>query len=223
MQASFPLNKSDKVLQKTPYSFDASVWEFYAPLIAGAQLIIAQPEGHQDPAYLVKVIMEQEVTTVQMVPSLLRVILEQKGIKHCHSLKRIFCGGEVLPMELVEHCLATLNAGLYNLYGPTEACIDTTFSACQRGCYPSIGSPITNTRIYILNEKLQTQPLGIAGELCIAGAGLARGYLKRPELTAEKFIDIELFGKTERIYKTGDLARWLPDGDIEFWDALTIK
>ena len=105
---------------------------------------------------------------------------------------------------------------LYNLYGPTEACIDTTFSTCQRGCYPSIGRPIANTRIYILNEKLQSQPLGIAGELCIAGAGLARGYLNRPELTAEKFIDIELFGKTERIYKTGDLARWLPDGDIEF-------
>jgi len=105
---------------------------------------------------------------------------------------------------------------LYNLYGPTEACIDSTFSTCQRGSYQSIGRPIDNARIYILDENLLLQPLGIPGELCIAGSGLARGYLNRPELTAEKFIEIELLGKTERIYKTGDLARWLPDGDIDF-------
>ncbi|HEY5141260.1 MAG TPA: amino acid adenylation domain-containing protein, partial [Methylococcales bacterium] len=199
MQENFPLDQSDKVLQKTPFSFDASVWEFYAPLIAGAQLIIAQPDCHQDPAYLVKVIMEQDITIFQVVPSLLRVILEQKGIEHCYSLKRIFCGGEALPFDLKEHCLATLDARLYNLYGPTEACIDSTFSTCQRGSYKSIGRPIANTRIYILDENLLSQPLGIPGELCIAGSGLARGYLNRPELTAEKFIEIELLGKTERI------------------------
>ncbi|MFN6567973.1 amino acid adenylation domain-containing protein [Dendronalium sp. ChiSLP03b] len=221
MQATFPLTKKDKVLQKTPFGFDASVWEFYAPLLAGGQLLIAEPGGHTDSAYLLKLIAQQQVTTIQLVPSLLQMLLEQGGIETCHSLKHVFCGGEVLPVTLQEGLLSKLDVILHNLYGPTEACIDATFWNCQREIHPQIvpiGRPISNTQIYILDQNLQLVPVGVPGELHIGGAGLARGYLNRPELTQEKFIPNPFSGSRggERLYKTGDLARYLPDGNIEY-------
>ncbi|TBR57179.1 non-ribosomal peptide synthetase, partial [Westiellopsis prolifica IICB1] len=220
MQATFPLTEKDKVLQKTPFSFDASVWEFYAPLLVGGQLVLAQPGGHADPAYLLKVIAQQQVTTVQFVPSLLQILVEQRGIETCYSLKQIFCGGEALPITLQEKLFSNLNVNLHNIYGPTEACIDATFWTCNQGTerqFVPIGRPITNAQIYILDEYLQPVPVGVPGELHIGGAGLARGYLNRPELTQEKFIPNPFSKETEsRLYKTGDLARYLEDGNIEY-------
>ncbi|MHC5598560.1 MAG: amino acid adenylation domain-containing protein, partial [Nostoc sp.] len=221
MQATFPLTEKDKVLQKTPFGFDASVWEFYAPLLVGGQLLIAQPAGHTDSAYLLRLIAQQQVTTVQLVPSLLQMLLEQGGIETCHSLKQVFCGGEVLPVSLLEGLLSKLNVNLHNLYGPTEACIDATFWNCKQQMYGQsvpIGRPIDNTQIYILDQNLQPVPIGIPGELHIGGAGLARGYLNRRELTQEKFIPnpFQRNRGGERLYKTGDLGRYLADGNIEY-------
>ncbi|MEH2133322.1 MAG: amino acid adenylation domain-containing protein [Nostoc sp.] len=224
MQATFPLTEKDKVLQKTPFGFDASVWEFYAPLLAGGQLLIAEPGGHTDSAYLLRLIAQQQVTTVQLVPSLLQMLLEQGGIETCHSLKHVFCGGEVLPVTLQEGLLSKLDVNLHNLYGPTEACIDATFWNCQREIYPQlvpIGRPIDNTQIYVLDQNLQPVPVGVPGELHIGGAGLAKGYLNRSELTQEKFIpnpfnNSKFKIQNSKLYKTGDLARYLPDGNIEY-------
>ncbi|MBP5975680.1 amino acid adenylation domain-containing protein [Brasilonema sp. CT11] len=224
MQATFPLTEKDKVLQKTPFGFDASVWEFYAPLLAGGQLLIAEPGGHTDSAYLLKLIVQQQVTTIQLVPSLLQMLLEQGGIETCHSLKYVFCGGEALPVTLQESLLSKLDVHLHNLYGPTETCIDATFWNCQREIYPQlvpIGRPISNTQIYILDQNLQPVPVGVPGELHIGGAGLAKGYLNARELTLERFIP-NPFNKSKvksqksKLYKTGDLARYLPDGNIEY-------
>ncbi|MEI2580369.1 amino acid adenylation domain-containing protein [Scytonema sp. PRP1] len=220
MQETFPLTEADKVLQKTPFSFDASVWEFYAPLLVGAQLVMARPGGHQDSAYLIKEIADRKVTAVQLVPSLLQILLEQGGIETCDSLRRIFCGGEVLPVALQERLFANLNVELHNLYGPTEACIDTTYWTCNSGIHQQtipIGRPIANTQIYILDSNLQPVPIGVPGELHIGGAGLARGYLNRRELTQEKFIPNPFStDPNSRLYKTGDLARYLPNGNIEY-------
>ncbi|MBW4667898.1 MAG: amino acid adenylation domain-containing protein [Cyanomargarita calcarea GSE-NOS-MK-12-04C] len=220
MQTSFSLTVADKVLQKTPFSFDASVWEFYAPLLVGAQLLIAQPERHQDSAYLVKLIAEQKVTTLQVVPSLLQMLLSEEGIDNCRFLKRIFCGGEALNFALTERVFANLDVDLHNLYGPTEACIDATVWTCKRMSelqIVPIGRPISNTQIYILDPHLQPVPIGVPGELHIGGVGLARGYLNRPDLTKEKFIPNPFSDETDaRLYKTGDRARYLVDGNIEF-------
>ena len=218
MQAEFPLTSIDKVLQKTPFSFDASVWEFYAPLLVGAQLVMAQPGGHQDKDYLIQVIQEQQITILQLVPTLLRMFLEDEDIPTCTSLKRVFCGGEAFPGELQERFFAHFNADLHNLYGPTETCIDATSWTCQEGINQQIvpiGRPIANTQAYILDSLLRPVPIGVSGELHIGGAGLARGYLNRPELTTNKFISSP-FDSSKKLYKTGDLARYLPYGNIEY-------
>ncbi len=220
MHKSFPLTETDKVLQKTPFSFDASIWEFYAPLLVGAQLIIAEPEGHQDSAYLVKLITNLKITTVQVVPSLLRIFLEEVKSHRCNSLKRVFCGGEVLPINIQERFFANLNADLYNLYGPTEACIDATFWACKRQSdlpIVPIGRPINNMQVYLLDSKGKPVPIGVPAELHIGGDGLARGYFKHPDLTALKFVP-NLFSNNpgDRLYKTGDLASYTPNGEIKY-------
>ncbi|WP_226889236.1 non-ribosomal peptide synthetase [Nostoc sp. MG11] len=221
-QTTFKLTSADKVLQTISFSFDPSVWQIFWPLCFGAQLIMARPGGHQDTAYLVKLITEQQITVIGLVPSILRVLLDEQGIENCQSLKHITCGGEALPVELIERFFTKLNLDnvLYNCYGPTEASIDATFWRCQRGnnyIIAPIGCPITNTQIYILDEDLQPVPVGESGELYIGGAGLARGYLKRADLTKEKFI-LNPFSKElgARLYKTGDLARYLEDGNIEY-------
>ncbi len=221
-QTTFGLTQVDKVLLTISFSFDPSVWQIFWTLCFGGQLIIARPGGHQDPAYLVKVITEQQITVLALVPSILRVLLEEKGIENCRFIRHITCGGEALSSELIERFFAQLNLDnvLHNCYGPTEASIDTTFWTCQRGtnyAIAPIGRPITNVQIHILDENLQPVPVGESGELHIGGIGLARGYLNRPELTTDKFI-LDPFSSEvgARLYKTGDLARYLPDGNIEF-------
>jgi amino acid adenylation domain-containing protein len=220
MQEAYRLTEADRVLQKTPFSFDVSVWEFFWPLLAGARLVIARPDGHRDSAYLVNMINEQKITTLHFVPSMLQMFLDDPGMEGCSSLKRVICSGEALTVALQERFFAKLGAALHNLYGPTEAAVDVTYWACQRGSsWPTvpIGRPIANTQIYILDPDLQPVPIGVAGELHIGGIGLARGYLNRPELTNQKFI-ADPFSKqaNARMYKTGDLARYLPDGNIEY-------
>ncbi|WP_442937032.1 amino acid adenylation domain-containing protein [Nostoc sp.] len=221
-QTTFGLTQADKVLLTISFSFDPSVWQIFWPLCFGGQLFVARPGGHQDTAYLVRVITEQQITVLALVPSILRVLLEEKGIENCRFIRHITCGGEALPGELIERFFAKLNLDnvLHNCYGPTEASIDTTFWTCQRGtnyAIAPIGRPINNAEIHIFDENLQPVPIGESGELHIGGIGLARGYLNRPELTIEKFIFNPFSSETgARLYKTGDLARYLSDGNIEF-------
>ncbi len=220
MQTQFPLTEADRVLQKTPFSFDASVWEFYAPLIAGARLVLARPGDHGDSAYLVRTISEERITILQVVPTLLRMLLDEAGLDGLDCLKRVFCGGEPIPVELAERFFGLLGADLHNLYGPSEATIDATFWTCRpgdTGRSVPIGRPVSNMRAYLLDGYLQPVPVGITGELYLAGAGLGRGYLDRAELTAESFVP-DPFGEEPggRMYRTGDLARFRLDGNIEF-------
>jgi surfactin family lipopeptide synthetase A len=220
MQHAYNLTSDDRVLQKTPYSFDVSVWEFFWPLMTGACLVIAKPDGHKEADYLVELIQREKITTIHFVPSMLQIFLEAKNVEHCTSLKRVICSGEALPAGLQRQFFGCLKAELHNLYGPTEAAVDVTYWQCMPGdesAIVPIGRPIANMKIHILDRNLQPVPIGIAGELHIGGVGLARGYLNRPELTREKFIP-DPFGSTaeDRLYKTGDLARYRPDGNIEF-------
>ncbi|MFY9573345.1 MAG: amino acid adenylation domain-containing protein, partial [Blastocatellia bacterium] len=219
-QQSYSLGEADTVLQKTPYGFDVSVWEFFWPLMTGARLILARPEGHKDSKYLVDLIVDQLITTVHFVPPMLQAFLEEEGVERCKSLKRVLSSGEALSFELQERFYSRLDAELHNLYGPTEASVDVTFWQCDRESKQRlvpIGRPIANTRIHVLDRRRQLLPAGVAGELYIAGKGLARGYLNRPDLTAEVFLpDLYAEESGGRLYKTGDLARHLPDGSIEY-------
>src|SRR5581483_11971464 len=220
MQDQYGLKPGDRVLQKTPYSFDVSVWEFFWPLLAGATLVMAKPDGHKDPEYLVDVIASHRITTLHFVPSMLQAFLQAQGIERCRDLRLVFCSGEALPYEVQQRFFELCAAELHNLYGPTEAAVDVTYWRCRRDYERSlvpIGRPIANTQIYLLDKNLEPVPIGVAGELHIGGINLARGYLNRPELTAEKFIRDPFSAKAgARLYKTGDLARFLPDGNIEY-------
>ncbi|HEX5746348.1 MAG TPA: amino acid adenylation domain-containing protein [Archangium sp.] len=220
MQEAYGLGTQDSVLQKTPFSFDVSVWEFFWTLMMGARLVVAKPGGHQDPGYLVDLIQRERITTLHFVPSMLQVFLEQSGVEQCRGLKRVVCSGEALGIELVERFHSKLKAELHNLYGPTEAAVDVTFFECKPGdkrrTIP-IGRPVANTQMYVLDGHLHPVPVGVAGELYIGGVQPARGYWNRPELTAEKFIpDPYATEPGARLYRTGDLARFLPDGEIEY-------
>src|SRR3989440_1733967 len=251
MQQTYQLTTADRVLQKTPFSFDVSVWEFFWPLLTGACLVVARPGGHQDPAYLASLIAEQGITTLHFVPSMLQMFLMEPELEErCKSLKRVICSGEALSFELQERFFSRLDAGLHNLYGPTEASIDVTYWQCQRESHDwtvPIGRPIANTQIYILDRSSHPVPIGVPGELYIGGVGVARGYYNRPELTAEKFVrnpfcsaQIQAGNEaaasceslpgspasgqpackeketTDRLFRTADLARFRPDGAIEF-------
>jgi len=220
MQDAYQLTSADRVLQKTPYSFDVSVWEFFWPLMTGAHLVVARPDGHRDPAYLAEIIVGAEITTMHFVPSMLRVFLEAVKIPKHAKLRQVFASGEALTADLQSMFFAACDAELLNLYGPTEAAVDVTYWTCRRNDprnFVPIGYPITNIQIHILDKKLKHVPVGIPGELHIGGIGLARGYLNRPELTAEKFVnDPYRQAPNARLYKTGDLARYLATGEVEY-------
>ena len=219
MQAAYGLDGEDRVLQKTPSGFDVSVWELFWPLIDGAALVMAKPEGHKDPAYLASLIREQRITTIHFVPSMLQAFLEDPRAAGCSGLRRVICSGEALPTDLQERFFATLDVPLHNLYGPTEAAVDVTAWECRaadaEGPVP-IGRPIWNIRLYILDDGLQPTPVGGTGEIYIAGVGLARGYLNCPDVTAERFVANPFDAPGSRMYRTGDLGCWRADGAIEF-------
>jgi arthrofactin-type cyclic lipopeptide synthetase B len=218
MQDAYGLNADDAVLQKTPFSFDVSVWEFFWPLFTGARLVMARPGGHKEPAYLCEVIEAERITTLHFVPSMLDVFLAHGDVSQAAGLLRVMCSGEALPGSLVRRFKQQLpGIGLYNLYGPTEAAVDVTAWNCARPDVPDntpIGKPIANTRMYVLDGQLKPVPLGVVGELFIGGVQVARGYLNRPELTAERFLDNPF--SPGRMYRTGDIGRYLPDGTIEY-------
>ncbi|MCP4001369.1 MAG: amino acid adenylation domain-containing protein, partial [Gammaproteobacteria bacterium] len=220
MQEEYKLDATDAVLQKTPFSFDVSVWEFFWPLTTGARLVMAKPGGHRDSGYLIKEIISEKITTMHFVPPMLQVFLQDTTATNCTSLKRVICSGEALSMELQQHFFAMLPAELHNLYGPTEAAIDVSYWACERDTKETavpIGAPVTNTQLHIVDKYGHPCAIGLPGELWIGGDQVARGYINRPELTAAAFITDPFSGKPDaRIYKTGDLVRWRADGNIEF-------
>jgi amino acid adenylation domain-containing protein/FkbM family methyltransferase len=225
----FAFDSTERFLQKTSFSFDASLWELFVPLMTGARLVLARPGGQQESAYLAELLAAEQITTVQFVPSMLGAMLGEEGFAKCPKLRRVFCGGEVLSRELTERFFSSQRAELHNLYGPTEAAIDATHWRCLRGEERTaeaaveesggvpIGRPISNMQMYVLDEQLRPVPIGVSGELYIGGVGLARGYCGRAELTAERFIPhphSEQGG--ERLYRTGDVGRYLPGGEIEY-------
>ncbi len=220
MQDQYHLTEADRILQKTPASFDVSVWEFFWPLLTGARLVLAKPGGHQDPAYLISLITEQRITVAHFVPSMLAIFLAEPRAERCVSLRHVICSGEALPFNLQEQFFNLLPAQLHNLYGPTEAAVDVTHWTClrddERNIVP-IGRPVANTQIYILDKYLQPVPIGVSGDLYIGGVQVGRGYHNRPDLTAERFVP-DPFGADPavRMYKTGDLCRWLADGNVEY-------
>jgi amino acid adenylation domain-containing protein/FkbM family methyltransferase len=224
MQREFPIGPGDVLLQKTPYSFDASIWEIFVPLFTGARLVLAEPGGHQDSGYLLETVAREGVTILQLVPSQLAVFLDQDGVgEGCRSLRRLFCGGEALPGELVRRVFERIpGAALCNLYGPTEAAIDATFHPCPPDGPESglpvapIGRPLDNVQVHVVDGRGGLLPPGLPGELYIGGDGLARGYSGRPDLTAERFVPDPWGPPGGRLYRTGDRVRRTPEGPIEF-------
>jgi amino acid adenylation domain-containing protein len=219
-QEQFQITPEDRILQKTAISFDPSVTEFFSPLLAGAPVVLARPDGQRDSAYLVEAIIQQRITIIQLVPALLQMLLLEPDFGKCTSLRYVTCGAEALPVADQERFQAALPIDLYNIYGPTETCIDATLWPCQSDSKQAsvpIGRPIANVQTYVLDSYLQPVPIGVPGELYIGGAGLARGYMNRPELTAERFIRDPFSPDPQaRLYKTGDRVRYRTDGAIEF-------
>ncbi|MGX5686870.1 amino acid adenylation domain-containing protein [Chryseobacterium cucumeris] len=220
MKSYLKVNETEVFLQKTPYTFDVSVWELILPFITGSSLVIAKPEGHKDVLYLQNLINKEHVTIIHFVPSMLGSFLENLEKDKANSLSHIVCSGEELTLNLVQHCRERFaEAQLHNLYGPTEAAIDVTaidlsnVDVTKNGV--SIGKPIANTKIYIVSNSLQLQPLGIPGELLISGIQVAKGYLNLPELTQNRFID-DPFREGYQAYRTGDIAQWQSDGSIQY-------
>ena len=239
LQETYQLTLGDCLLQKTSLSFDLSLEELFWPLIAGARLVIARPEKYQDSSYLVSLMAQDAITVLDVVPSALQVFIEEPDWSYCPTLRLVISGGEPLSLALQKRFFASHSASLLNTYGPTEAAIDATFWLCERrdsalclsdGYSVPIGRPIANTQIYLLDKNLQPVPIGVPAELYIGGVNLARGYLNRADLTAERFIPHPFAGtehpfvgtglvpvrEGERLYRTGDLARYRPDGAIEY-------
>ncbi|WP_344016442.1 non-ribosomal peptide synthase/polyketide synthase [Pseudonocardia xinjiangensis] len=220
MQDEYRLTPDDRVLQKTPSSFDVSVWEFFWPLLTGAALVVARPDGHRDPAYLAALVVRERVTTAHFVPSMLTEFLAHPDAAGCTGLRRVVCSGEALPGATARRFGELLpGVRLDNLYGPTEAAVDVTRHAdapATTGAGVPIGTPIWNTGAHVLDLHLQPVPDGVAGELYLSGVQLAHGYLARPGLTAARFVADPHGRPGERMYRTGDLARRLPGGELEF-------
>ncbi|WP_413767046.1 non-ribosomal peptide synthase/polyketide synthase [Rhodococcus pyridinivorans] len=211
MQDEYGLTRDDAVLQKTPFTFDVSVWEFFWPLQIGARLEIALPDGHRDPAYLARLMADRGVTVAHFVPSMLAVFVAENAAASASSLRMVFASGEALPASVAARLRSILpGARLHNLYGPTEAAVDVTYhevTAADAVSVP-IGVPVWNTGVHVLDGRLHPVPVGVAGELYLSGVQLARGYVARPDLTAERFV-ASPYGAGERLYRTGDLVRWV--------------
>jgi surfactin family lipopeptide synthetase C len=225
MQEMYQLDPQDRVLQKTPFSFDVSIWEFFWPLLTGAQLVIAEPGGHHDPAYLIEAVRKWSVTTIHFVPSMLRPFLDSPEVQQCMSLRRVICSGEPLAPDLAGEFFTKLRAELHNLYGPTEAAVDVTAWQChaedEHASSVPIGRPIANTEIHLLDRDLHPVPVGVPGELYIGGLNVGRGYWHTPARTADKFIPDSFSNHVgARLYATGDLARRKPNGVIEYLGRL---
>ena len=219
MQADCPLDATDRVLHKTPFTFDVSVWELFWPLLAGATLVVARPDGHRDPDYLRDTIQRERITTLIFVPSMLDAFLAAPGVSGCTSLRRVVCSGEALTTALAERFAAVLPIPLVNLYGPTEAAVHVTHQPYIPGRWARsvpIGRPVWNTRAYVLDERLGPVPPGVAGELYLAGVQLADGYVHRPGLTAERFVPNPFDRGGQRMYRTGDVVRWTREGMLDY-------
>ncbi|MCJ0890810.1 non-ribosomal peptide synthetase [Rhodococcus sp. ARC_M5] len=218
MQARYGIEARDIVVQKTPVTFDVSVWELFWPLQIGARLVIARPDGHRDPVYLAELMGDEGVTVAHFVPSMLAVFAAEPKAAHVTSLRWLFSSGEALPATTARAATAVLSSAvLVNLYGPTEAAVDVThheFSEVDVASVP-IGRPVFNTRVYVLDSRLRPAPTGAQGELYLGGIQLARGYVARPDLTADRFV-ADPFGTGTRLYRTGDVARWTASGDLEY-------
>ncbi len=229
LEREFAVGAENRVLQKTSYNFDVSVLEFFLPLMTGGELVMAEPGGHGDVGYIRSVVQERKITMIYFVPSMLELFVECPGLEECRSLRHIFCGGEAIPLGLPERLFSKLKVELHNLYGPTETCIHSTGWSTRaeemeqhnrlRGV--PIGQPIDNTTVFVLDLGMEPVPIGVAGELYIGGAGLARGYWGLPERTGEGFVPNPFSGKGgERLYRTGDRVRWRMDGELEFLGRL---
>ncbi|MFD9615252.1 amino acid adenylation domain-containing protein, partial [Streptomyces sp. NPDC059083] len=217
MQAEYGLTAADVVLQKTPATFDVSVWEFFWPLQIGARLVVAKPDGHRDPAYLAEIIVREGVTVTHFVPSMLAVFVAEEAAARCTSLRQVFASGEALPAPTARQLRELTGARLHNLYGPTEAAVDVTFHQVVDADVDTvpIGRPVFNTEVYVLDSRLKPVPVGVAGELYLAGDQLATGYVARPDLTADRFV-ANPFGAGARMYRTGDLVTWTGHGELEY-------
>ncbi len=217
-QKEYQLHMGERVLQKTPYTFDVSVWEFFWPLIEGGTLVMSPPESHKDPKALAEIILNQKINVLHFVPSMLEAFLDEASFlnRQFPSLKKVLCSGESLSRSTTQRFFKILpGIELHNLYGPTECAVDVTAVQIRPQDHGviSIGKPIDNTQIYIVNSELSPLPLGWQGEIIIGGTAVGMGYVARPELTDEKFIHSHLWG---RIYRTGDLGKFLPNGEIQY-------
>ncbi|HEY3579058.1 MAG TPA: amino acid adenylation domain-containing protein, partial [Pyrinomonadaceae bacterium] len=223
-QVAFELSEQDRMLQTISIAFDPSVWQIFGSLVTGSCLVLASPGGDKDVPYLLNTLREQKITIADFVPSLLQAFLDREPQDECKQLRHVFCGGEVLPAELVEQFYKSIPAQLHNMYGQTEGTIDTSSWPCEPlrdGQSVSIGRPVANKRVYLLDQQLQPVPIGVPGHLHVGGVGLTRGYLYQPQLSAEKLIpDPFATEPGAQLYRTGDLARYLPDGRLEFLGRL---
>ena len=220
IQSAFPLDEQDCVLQHISISFDPSLLEILAPLFVGGRLALVRPGGHQDPAYLVQTVVQRRVTTLHVVPSMLSLLLEIPDFYTCHSLRHVFCGGDALIEDVARRFFEVLNAELHCVYGPTEVAITSAYYSVQRDHFDEvipIGRPVSNTQAHVLDSHRQLVPIGVPGELYLGGVQVGRGYYNQPGWTRERFI-ADPFNKAsgQRLYKTGDLVRRLPNGNIQF-------
>ncbi|MER7188446.1 amino acid adenylation domain-containing protein, partial [Streptomyces hyaluromycini] len=223
MQDRFGLAAGDRVLHKTPFGFDVSVWELFWPLLQGAVMVVARPGGHRDPGYVAGLIRDERVDTVHFVPSMLEAFLAAPQAAECGSLRRVVCSGEALGALVRDRFFSVFGegAGLFNLYGPTEASVDVTGHGvvADGASVVPIGRPVFNTRVFVLDERLAPVPVGVAGELYLAGVQLARGYVGRAGLTGERFV-ADPFDTTAggggRLYRTGDVVRWDAEGNLVY-------
>ncbi|MFD4430584.1 amino acid adenylation domain-containing protein, partial [Nocardia sp. NPDC058497] len=221
MQHEYPIDAADAVLQKTPATFDVSVWEFFWPLQTGARLVVAKPDGHRDPVYLAQIITERGITTAHFVPSMLSVFvstLGSNGNGDAVRLRQVFASGEALPAPTAQRLRELTGARLHNLYGPTEAAVDVTYHEVVDADVESvpIGRPVWNTRVFVLDSRLHPVAPGVAGELYLAGDQLAVGYLNRSDLTADRFVANPYGAAGSRMYRTGDLVTWTRDGELNY-------